>query len=78
MPNSVHFAERAAHYYARGMATTNARNAESLFGLAYLFLRTNTMMNLLLNDWATTRVERERKKTARLLWQLRRLKSLAK
>jgi hypothetical protein len=39
MPNSVYFAERAAHYYSLGQIATNSRHAESLFGLANLFLR---------------------------------------
>ena len=39
MPNSVYFAERAAHYYSLGLIASNSRHAESLFGLANLFSR---------------------------------------
>src|SRR5260370_25287480 len=39
MPDSPEFDERAAHYRALGLAASNARHAEGLFGLPSLSLQ---------------------------------------
>jgi hypothetical protein len=39
MASYHYFAERAAHYQALGLVASNAKHAESLFGLSNLFLQ---------------------------------------
>ena len=60
MPNSDHFAERAAHYYSLGLTASNSRHAESLFGLANLFLRMSDDLKVREStpDWSDPKAQR--------------------